>query len=409
MSENIHQIFIANPITSNASTDLMYFGQSPYGSTNDAAMTYANFAAQFQSQFVPSIQGTANEVLVNGTSGSPVTGTAITLTTPQAIGTSNTPQFSGAIFGSATGSVANASGTVQAVGLSGGLGSYYAESYFNGSGSAPTYFCYKSRSTTVGSFTAVQAGDVIGRWVLEADDGTQFSTVGAFILQAVGTISSGIIPGAWSFQTTNASGVLSTGMTIDSGQNVAFTHPLTPPSGGTGVSNPTAHTLPVAEGSSNFTFLGPLNNGQLLIGSAGADPVAATITAGTNISITNGAGSITVNASGLASFSWTDVTGTSQAMVANNGYIADNAGLVTLTLPTTAAQGTFISVCGNGAGGWSIAQNLNQSIKFGTQTTSTGTGGSLSSSNRYDQVDILCTVANTTWVVRQAVGNLTYV
>lgn len=42
---------------------------------------------------IPSVQGTANMVLVNGTSGSPVTGTAITLTTPQFIGISSSPQF----------------------------------------------------------------------------------------------------------------------------------------------------------------------------------------------------------------------------------------------------------------------------------------------------------------------------
>lgn len=47
MSKNIHQIYVANPITSNAGTDLMYFGQSPYGAGDDAAMTYANFALQF--------------------------------------------------------------------------------------------------------------------------------------------------------------------------------------------------------------------------------------------------------------------------------------------------------------------------------------------------------------------------
>jgi hypothetical protein len=56
MSKNINQVFTANPITSNASTDLMYFGQSPYGITNDAAMTYANFSAQF----LPSGAQTAN-------------------------------------------------------------------------------------------------------------------------------------------------------------------------------------------------------------------------------------------------------------------------------------------------------------------------------------------------------------
>lgn len=49
MSENIYQVYQANPITTNASTDLMYFGQSPYGSGDDAAMTYANFSAQIVS------------------------------------------------------------------------------------------------------------------------------------------------------------------------------------------------------------------------------------------------------------------------------------------------------------------------------------------------------------------------
>ena len=53
-SENIDQIYIINPITSNTSTDLMYFGQSPYGVTNDAAMTYVNFAAQFGSPYTAS-------------------------------------------------------------------------------------------------------------------------------------------------------------------------------------------------------------------------------------------------------------------------------------------------------------------------------------------------------------------
>ena len=49
MSKNIDQVYIANPITSNASTDLMYFGQSPYTAGDDAAMTYANFIAQVPS------------------------------------------------------------------------------------------------------------------------------------------------------------------------------------------------------------------------------------------------------------------------------------------------------------------------------------------------------------------------
>src|SRR4051812_43381012 len=49
MSRTLEQIFIANPITSNANTDLMYFAQSPYDPGKDAGMTFANFASQFQS------------------------------------------------------------------------------------------------------------------------------------------------------------------------------------------------------------------------------------------------------------------------------------------------------------------------------------------------------------------------
>lgn len=39
-------------------------------------------------------------------------------------------------------------------------------------------------------------------------------------------------------------------------------------------------------------------NGQLQIGSTGLNPVAATLTAGSGVTITNGAGSITIAASG---------------------------------------------------------------------------------------------------------------
>lgn len=57
MSKNIDQVYIANPITSNASTDLMYFGQSPYGAGNDAAMTYSNFSSQFVSSSILTTKG----------------------------------------------------------------------------------------------------------------------------------------------------------------------------------------------------------------------------------------------------------------------------------------------------------------------------------------------------------------
>lgn len=54
MSKNIFQVYTDNPITTNASTDLMYFGQSPYGVGDDAGMTFSDFAAQFGSTYTPS-------------------------------------------------------------------------------------------------------------------------------------------------------------------------------------------------------------------------------------------------------------------------------------------------------------------------------------------------------------------
>ena len=96
-------------------------------------------------------------------------------------------------------------------------------------------------------------------------------------------------------------------------------------------------------------------------------------------------------------------------MVANNGYVANNAGLVTLTLPTTAASGTTIEVAGYGAGLWKVAQNASQIIHFGVIDTTTGTGGSLTATNRYDSIRLLCVVPNNEFLVLSVMGNITYV
>ncbi len=53
MSKNIKQVYDANPITSNAGTDLMYFGQSPYGVGDDAGMLFSDFSAQFSTSLLP--------------------------------------------------------------------------------------------------------------------------------------------------------------------------------------------------------------------------------------------------------------------------------------------------------------------------------------------------------------------
>ncbi len=128
-----------------------------------------------------------------------------------------------------------------------------------------------------------------------------------------------------------------------------------------------------------------------------------------NVLTATGANTATWQAPSSGGLSWSEVTGTSQAGAVNTGYILNNAGLVTLTLPTTAALGSVIKVAGKGAGGWKIAQNASEVIHFGDTNTTTGTGGSLESTNRYDSVELLCTVADTEWTVISSVGNITVV
>jgi len=57
----------------------------------------------------------------------------------------------------------------------------------------------------------------------------------------------------------------------------------------------TSNSLLLGNGASNISALGAATDGQLPIGSTGNAPVLATLTAGTGISITNGAGSITID------------------------------------------------------------------------------------------------------------------
>jgi len=108
-------------------------------------------------------------------------------------------------------------------------------------------------------------------------------------------------------------------------------------------------------------------------------------------------------------FTWNDVTGTTQAMTVNNGYLADSASLVTLTLPSTAAFGTIIEVAGAGDGGWKVAQNSGQIIRFGNASTTLGTGGYLASTHTRDSIKLLCVTANTSFQVISSIGNITYV
>lgn len=148
-------------------------------------------------------------------------------------------------------------------------------------------------------------------------------------------------------------------------------------------------------------------DGQLLIGKTSTNNYTlTTLTAGSGISITNGSGSISIAASG--GFTWNDQTTTPLSAAVNNGYIMDaGASLITATLPATAALGSIISFVGKATGLYTIAQNSGQTIHYGNQNTTTGVAGSLTSTNQYDCIELICVTANTDFVVRSSVGNFT--
>src|SRR5215475_15232856 len=179
---------------------------------------------------------------------------------------------------------------------------------------------------------------------------------------------------------TTLSGQTGTGTFVGSTSATLVTPALgTPSSGvltnctglpvGTGLATGTNSAVLVTNSMGVPAWSSTMTNGQLIIGSTSGTPTAATLTAGTNISISNGSGSITINSTSTA-FTWNNVTSNTQAMAVNEAYVTNNgATLVTYTLPATAAIGTTLGVAGFSSGGWTIAQNASQEIFFGNQHT----------------------------------------
>lgn len=297
--------------------------------------------AAIASMTVTTITGTANQVLVNGFVGVPIDG-VVTLTTPQDIAPTSSPTFASLTLTSPL-SLTNGGSNNSLSASNGGV--VYSDAtklqILSGTVTANQMLQSGSSSAPTWSSSVWPASTTINQilYSSSANTVTGLSTQNSAILY------------------TNSSGVpaLSVSMT----------------------------------------------NGQLMIGSTGASPSPANLSAGTGITITNAANSITVSSTGGGS-SWTVISGTSQSASPDNGYISNNAGLVTLTLPSTASVGTVVRLVGLGAGGWKIAQNAGQNIQIGSLSSTVGAGGSVASTNRYDSVNLLCVVANTTWVTMGA-------
>jgi len=221
------------------------------------------------------------------------------------------------------------------------------------------------------------------------------------------TSSTAINCGTGGFTLTSASGniISSTGLGV-----ITLLNDLDVTEGGTGVSTLTSHGILMGNGAGDIQATAEPSNGQLLIGSTGNFPVLASLTAGAGISITPGAGTISI-ASTSTGLVWSAVT-VDAAFTVNTGTFANKAGLLTMTLPATAALGDVIEIANmNTAVGWRIAQNANQYIRLGSSLTTTGVGGYLEATQLGDSVKLVCNVAgaSTGYIVTSSMGNITIV
>lgn len=142
-------------------------------------------------------------------------------------------------------------------------------------------------------------------------------------------------------------------------------------------------------------------NGQLIIGSTSGAPAAATLTAGTGISITNGSNSITIASTG-SPMAWTDEA-TSFSAVAGNGYFI--TGTATATLPASPSQGNVIAFSVDAANILTIQANTGQVIRIGSGVSASA--GTAANNARGDSVTLVYRSSDSAWIASSVIGTWT--
>ena len=133
-----------------------------------------------------------------------------------------------------------------------------------------------------------------------------------------------------------------------------------------------------------------------------------TLTGGDNVTISQSGDNIVINAD-EQSVVWEKVT-SNITMVADRGYQINTGSDVELTLPVASIFGEEIHIAGFAGGLFTIKQSAGQAIIVGSVVSTTGVAGSVSATNRYDSVVLVCATDTLVWQVLGAPqGNLSII
>lgn len=161
-------------------------------------------------------------------------------------------------------------------------------------------------------------------------------------------------------------------------------------------------------GESNVTRIGTQGSGggqqdQCFIAGINGNTVANT----NFVTIDTITGQLGTSAIATA-FVWNTTSTNVANMTAENGYFCiAPGGALTLGLPATSALGDTVRVSLSGATSCQITQAAGQQIQLGSNTTTLGVTGTLTSTAQGDSVELVCLTANSLWVVQSSQGNLT--
>ncbi len=167
--------------------------------------------------------------------------------------------------------------------------------------------------------------------------------------------------------------------------------------------------------SLNNIIMTKLNINAIKIGDVGGSTAGVESLNGItgNIDIASPNGSVGISVAGfdlnLSVGQFQEVTGTSQAMVANKSYFCSNVANTTLSLPTSnCPKGSFLEIAG-GPAQIIVSQGSGQSIIQGNDQSTVGISGNITSNNLnpYSCLKLVCIDDDTTFQVIYSQGNFT--